>query len=608
MHKLFLRLGKLPIILLLILILVLFASVLSFVQPQDIPLSITTLEEMSLSKADGSSSTLSLPCQVSYSDALATFSLSTYIYPNPEDFIYIKTAYSPIRVLFNGVLLYEYGQPGSYPAFLLDPPTDVELIPLPSTTEGGLLEIYYSFPTQREVLSLYPIQLGSPYHLVLQQVGEGGASFFFALILIGLGLLLLLLALVVTRFEKAGTAFLWLGLFALDAGLWFFGECDVAGLLIPNPPFLYVCAFLGLFTMAIPLLRFGITILALHTQRLLQIACQVLEVAVAIAVLLQLLGICALSRSMYVFHVLAPAALLLFSGCILWDAFVWKNTMAKRFIFPICQLALFTLLEASQLLFPAAGCAVFLLFPDRGVDLYLHRLPALRPFYSEYPGFAEQKPAAGLWLSLSDKQMEAQKSRYALLSEMASALRKQRHDLRHQLAVIQSFNNNGERDKLNAYLQELLANIPSNEVQQLCDNEVVNAVAYYYYDLAKKQGIQDISIQLSIPADTGQILASDLCVVVGNLLENAITACAHVPPGQARIQMRSRQRFDILALTLDNSYAAVEPAEGGLFRSTKPGGGTGLTSIRSIAEKYQGGAEFTVKDGLFCSSIYMRLR
>ena len=33
MHKLFLRLGKLPIILLLILILVLFASVLSFVQP-----------------------------------------------------------------------------------------------------------------------------------------------------------------------------------------------------------------------------------------------------------------------------------------------------------------------------------------------------------------------------------------------------------------------------------------------------------------------------------------------------------------------------------------------------------------------------------------------
>lgn len=63
MHKLFLRLGKLPIILLLILILVLFASVLSFVQPQDIPLSITTLEEMSLSKADGSSSTLSCPAR-----------------------------------------------------------------------------------------------------------------------------------------------------------------------------------------------------------------------------------------------------------------------------------------------------------------------------------------------------------------------------------------------------------------------------------------------------------------------------------------------------------------------------------------------------------------
>ena len=97
-------------------------------------------------------------------------------------------------------------------------------------------------------------------------------------------------------------------------------------------------------------------------------------------------------------------------------------------------------------------------------------------------------------------------------------------------------------------------------------------------------------------------------MVVGNLLENAIAACAALPADQAFIQMRSRQRFDILALTMDNPFSSVDPAGDGLFRSTKPGGGTGLTSIRSIAEKYQGGAQFEVKDGLFCSSIYMRLR
>lgn len=608
MRETILHIGKLPMVLILLLIALLLGSVLSFIQPQDIPLTITVLDEMSLTAADGARSTLSLPCQISCDDSLATFTLSAYISPNPEDSIFIKTAYSPVRVFFNGFLLYEYGQPGSYPAFLLDPPTDVELIPLPEAPNGGLLEIQYAFPTQREVLSLYPIQLGSPYHLVLQQVWEGGASFFFALILIGLGLLLLLIALVVTRFEKNGMAFLWLGLFAMAAGLWFFGECDVAGLLIPNPPLLYVCAFLGLFTMAIPLLRFGITILALHTQRLLQIACLVLEVAVIIAIVLQFFGVCALSRSMYAFHVLSPAALLLFSGCILWDAFVWKNSMAKRFIFPICQLALFTLVELANYYFLRLDVQ-FSTFFQIGVLIFILIVSLLcGKFIRNTLELRSKNRQLAYELSLSDKQLEAQKSRYALLSEMASVLRKQRHDLRHQLAVIQSFNNNGEQDKLDAYLQELLANVPSSEVQQLCDNEVVNAVAYYYYDLAKKQGIEDISIQLSIPADTGQILASDLCVVVGNLLENAIAACASLPKGQAFIQMRSRQRFDILALTLDNSFAAVEPAGDGLFRSTKPGGGTGLTSIRSIAEKYQGGAQFEVKDGLFCSSIYMRLR
>ena len=608
MNKTILRIGKFLAILLPLLIVLLFGSVLFFIQPQDIPLSITTLEDMSLTAADGGRSTLSLPCQIAYDDSLATFTLSAYISPHPEDSIFIKTAYTPVRVYFDGKLLYEYGQPGSYPAFLLDPPTDVELVPLPEAPQGGLLEIQYTFPTQRAVLSLYPIQLGSPYHLVLQQVWEGGPSFFFSLILIGLGLLLFLIALVVTRFEKKGTAFLWLGLFAMAAGLWFFGECDVTGLLIPNPPLLYVCAFLGLFTMAIPLLRFGVTILALHTQRLLQIACLVLEVAVAAAILLQLFGVCALSRSMYAFHVLSPAALLLFSGCILWDAFVWKNAMAKRFIFPICQLALFTLAELANYYFLRldvqfssffqVGVLIFILIVSLLCGKFIRSTLELR---SKNRQLAHE-------LSLSDKQMEAQKSRYALLSEMASALRKQRHDLRHQLAVIQSFNNNGEREQLDAYLQELLANVPSSEVQQLCDNQAVNAIAYYYYDLAKKQGIQDISIQLSIPADTGQILASDLCVVVGNLLENAIAACAALPADQAFIQMRSRQRFDILALTMDNPFSSVDPAGDGLFRSTKPGGGTGLTSIRSIAEKYQGGAQFEVKDGLFCSSIYMRLR
>lgn len=177
MHKLFLRLGKLPIILLLILILVLFASVLSFVQPQDIPLSITTLEEMSLSKADGSSSTLSLPCQVSYSDALATFSLSTYIYPNPEDFIYIKTAYSPIRVLFNGVLLYEYGQPGSYPAFLLDPPTDVELIPCLPPRKAGSWKFTIRSPPSGKCFPYIPFSWAAPTIWCCNRWGRGALPF-----------------------------------------------------------------------------------------------------------------------------------------------------------------------------------------------------------------------------------------------------------------------------------------------------------------------------------------------------------------------------------------------------------------------------------------------
>ena len=51
----------------------------------------------------------------------------------------------------------------------------------------------------------------------------------------------------------------------------------------------------------------------------------------------------------------------------------------------------------------------------------------------------------------------------------------------------------------------------------------------------------------------------------------------------------------------------VSPEENGRFRSTKHDGlGTGTASIRSIAERYQGVADFRYEDGIFYASVMLK--
>ena len=71
--------------------------------------------------------------------------------------------------------------------------------------------------------------------------------------------------------------------------------------------------------------------------------------------------------------------------------------------------------------------------------------------------------------------------------------------------------------------------------------------------------------------------------------------------------MRGRLADGLLTIVMDNRYASISRTPEGGFLSVKPGGGIGLLSVRSIAEKYGGGCRFEAADSVFSSSVYLRL-
>ncbi len=531
--------------------------------------------------------------------------LTARICPEPGDYLYLKTVYTPVRLYADGQLIFAYGQDGDYPAFLLDPPTKTALVPLPETGHEVALTLEYLSPSQRDAAALHPLLLGSPAQIVAGLFSKMGFSLFFSVFLLALGLIMALVSLIFLRFGSSGTAFFWLGLFSLCTGAWSFGECNLTGLLVGNAPLLYLMAFLGLFTFAIPLLRFILVVLRPHAGPFLEALCAFMVLCVCGAAALQLFGVVSLSRSMYLFHVLTPACLCILAGTALWESIRFQNRMARRLLWPMAVLALFALLEvANYYLFRLDVQKSF--FFQVGVLVFVTMVSIQCGYFmAEALALLEENHRLEKELSLLERQARMQEEHYRRITEASLQEKQQRHDFRHHTAALRRLLEKGETHAAAVYLDALIAPSAGESLPPVCQNETVNAVALHYLDMAVRSGVTDCSIRLEIPEDTGSVPAHALCVVVGNLLENAVAACAGADA--PFIRMRGRLADGILTIVMDNRYASVSRMPEGGFLSGKPGGGIGLLSVRSIAEKYGGGCRFEAEDTVFSSSVYLRL-
>ena len=119
-----------------------------------------------------------------------------------------------------------------------------------------------------------------------------------------------------------------------------------------------------------------------------------------------------------------------------------------------------------------------------------------------------------------------------------------------------------------------------------------NALLNHYFQIAKDSHIR-IEQHISLP-DRLYIDIIDLCSVLGNVLENAITACQDVPEDERFVTITvSREQGTELYIAVSNSFSGKVNRKGKHYLSTKQGGnGIGLSSVSSIAEKYGGLARF----------------
>ncbi len=210
-----------------------------------------------------------------------------------------------------------------------------------------------------------------------------------------------------------------------------------------------------------------------------------------------------------------------------------------------------------------------------------------------------------------NRTLDAQQEQYLELTESIARTRATRHDMRHQLAVLSRYCADGEYEKLEEYiaqLSDLLA--PETEVLY-CHNYAVNAIVNHYFADCADRGIT-LDVKFDIPVETGQIKDIDLCIIMGNLLENAVEACGHAEEGKRFIHVRAKIQGNMLIIVVKNSFDGIyqksKAADGGYISRKRSEEGVGLISVKAICEKYNGFVKIQISEKEWETSVLMESR
>lgn len=223
--------------------------------------------------------------------------------------------------------------------------------------------------------------------------------------------------------------------------------------------------------------------------------------------------------------------------------------------------------------------------------------------------YMEEYTAARAENEQSKRLLAIQEEQYRIVTRNIAQTRALRHDLRHQLFMIRNLTADQKYDQLIEFVDSCTAAPTLNVEMTVCDNYVVNGVATYYLAIAREKGI-DVSLAIAPLGESLPISDTDLCILIGNSMENAIEACLRLPDGEKTIALSIKLLADNLIMTIDNSYDGEICRDGDRFISKKREGkqeGIGIRSIRSIAEKHKGDIRIEYTDKLFMLSVFLPL-
>lgn len=228
---------------------------------------------------------------------------------------------------------------------------------------------------------------------------------------------------------------------------------------------------------------------------------------------------------------------------------------------------------------------------------------------------------AALFVILSVVTAEIQKrktaekfreSRYEALAESYRKLnrdyqerRQLLHDTKNHYLLLQKYAENGETEKIQSMIQEILPDSSAQGLRTFSAHEVLDMIISVKTAEAEKAGIR-CSV-FSDDLSEVRLADDEICVLFGNLFDNAIEALQDSGMEDRWIDLSMKRQGALLFIQMRNPCREEPRMKNGRPVSPKGGDlhGLGIPMIDRIAAAHDGDAAFSFADGVFTASLYL---
>lgn len=233
------------------------------------------------------------------------------------------------------------------------------------------------------------------------------------------------------------------------------------------------------------------------------------------------------------------------------------------------------------------------------------------------------------------EQYQSQVLYYQMMEEQYSQMERLRHDMKNHILALENLVQNRQWEQTGDYLREMSLAGSVEAEDQVTGSLAVDALFYHKRRQAVEQGIR-WQCDARLPANL-TIKDMDLCIIIGNILDNAVEACCQMQDRRrktaeaGKVNRETEGQRDVAGMAAEqkileepwiqvymgtvkkcllvearNSTDLTEcPGPGRRQKENFTKHGLGLSNIRSAAAKYHGAVHVESEEGVFIISVLL---
>lgn len=208
-------------------------------------------------------------------------------------------------------------------------------------------------------------------------------------------------------------------------------------------------------------------------------------------------------------------------------------------------------------------------------------------------------------------QYHQQIAAYKMLEEQYRRSERVRHDLKNHILALSGLLEHKEWEKIKGYLKNM-EDSAGFQAEEATGNRIVDVLLSQKRKLAEEKNMT-WEAEVQIPPLCG-INEFDLCVLFGNILDNAVEACERLQHNQPycetqafiRIQARAVKQFFLLEVR-NSTDTAGQQKTGVTGKENPEEHGIGLLNVRDVVQKYNGTMKIEIENGIFAIVVLVPL-